>query len=38
MVKPFTGLGYPWGVAVDTAGNLYVTDAGNTRVVKLPVQ
>ncbi len=33
---PFTGLNNPLGVAVDTAGNLYVTDTGNKRVVKLP--
>ncbi len=32
---PFTGLNDPSGVAVDTAGNLYVTDTGNNRVVKL---
>jgi serine/threonine-protein kinase len=35
-VLPFTGLNSPNGVAVDTAGNLYVTDFGNDRVVKLP--
>jgi serine/threonine-protein kinase len=35
-VLPFTGLNYPNGVAVDTAGNLYVTDEGNDRVLKLP--
>jgi DNA-binding beta-propeller fold protein YncE len=28
-VLPFTGLAGPDGVAVDNAGNLYVTDAGN---------
>jgi len=33
---PFTGLNHPYGVAVDAAGNLYVTDEGNSRVVKLP--
>jgi serine/threonine-protein kinase len=35
-VLPFTGLNSPWGVAVDSAGNLYVADSGNGRVVKLP--
>jgi serine/threonine protein kinase, bacterial len=34
-VLPFTGLNDPHGVAMDTAGNLYVT--GNNRAVKLPV-
>jgi serine/threonine protein kinase, bacterial len=37
-VLPFTGLSYalyPWGVAVDTAGDLYVTDGSNNRVLKL---
>ena len=34
-VLPFTGLNYPGGVAVDSAGNLYVTDGGNNRVLKL---
>ncbi|HEX9175994.1 MAG TPA: hypothetical protein VF874_07835 [Mycobacterium sp.] len=34
-VLPFTGLDGPWGVAVDTAGNVYVADTGNSRVVKL---
>jgi serine/threonine-protein kinase len=34
-VLPFTGLNQPGAVAVDTAGNLYVTDNGNNRVVKL---
>ncbi len=34
-VLPFTGLNSPMGVAVDTAGNLHVTDAGNHRVLKL---
>jgi serine/threonine-protein kinase len=33
---PFTGLNRPGGVAVDTAGNIYVADTGNARVLKLP--
>jgi serine/threonine-protein kinase len=33
---PFTGLNRPGGVAVDTAGNIYVTDEGSNRVLKLP--
>jgi DNA-binding beta-propeller fold protein YncE len=35
-VLPFTGLNLPLGVAVDAAGNVYVTDDSNQRVVKLP--
>jgi serine/threonine-protein kinase len=35
-VLPFTGLNAPAGVAVDTAGNLYVTDGLNNQVLKLP--
>ena len=34
-VLPFTGLNQPCAVAVDTAGDLYVIDSGNNRVVKL---
>nr|3WW7_A Chain A, Pizza2 protein [synthetic construct]3WW7_B Chain B, Pizza2 protein [synthetic construct]3WW7_C Chain C, Pizza2 protein [synthetic construct] len=34
-VLPFTGLNTPNGVAVDSAGTVYVTDHGNNRVVKL---
>ena len=33
---PFTGVNDPEGVAVDSAGNLYVADNGNSRVLKLP--
>ncbi len=33
---PFTGLHRPSAVAVDSAGSVYVADAGNGRVVKLP--
>jgi serine/threonine-protein kinase len=33
---PFTGLNRPTGVAVDTAGNVYVADSGNNRVLELP--
>ena len=35
VTLPFTGLNGPAGVAVDTAGNLYVTDVEHNRVVKL---
>jgi serine/threonine-protein kinase len=34
-VLPFTGLNWPSGVAVDTAGNLYVTGTFNSLVLKL---
>lgn len=34
-VLPFTGLTYPSAVAVDASGNVYLTDTGNDRVVKL---
>ena len=37
-VLPFTGLNYPEWVAVDGAGNIYVTDRDNNRVLKLTVQ
>jgi serine/threonine-protein kinase len=33
---PFTGLNRPTGVALDTEGNVYVTDTGNNRVLELP--
>ncbi|MEV6258478.1 serine/threonine-protein kinase PknD [Nocardia sp. NPDC051911] len=32
---PFTGVSLPTGVAVDPAGNVYVTDMGSDRVLKL---
>jgi serine/threonine-protein kinase len=36
ITLPFNGLKGPQGVAVDSAGNVYVADAGNNRVLKLP--
>ncbi|BCI85219.1 hypothetical protein NIIDMKKI_04250 [Mycobacterium kansasii] len=33
---PFTGLKAPAGVAVDSSGAVYVCDAYNNRVLKLP--
>jgi hypothetical protein len=33
-----TGLNQPGRVAVDSTGNLYVTDYDNKRMLKLPVQ
>lgn len=35
VVLPFAGLNGPLGVAVDGAGNVYVAESGNDRVVKL---
>jgi serine/threonine-protein kinase len=35
-VLPFPGLTVPWGVAVDTAGNVYVSEHDNNQVLKLP--
>jgi DNA-binding beta-propeller fold protein YncE len=32
---PFTDLSYPNGLAVDSAGAVYVADSGNSRVLKL---
>jgi DNA-binding beta-propeller fold protein YncE len=37
-VLPFTDLNEPSAVAVDTAGNVYVLDGGNFRVLKLAVR
>jgi serine/threonine protein kinase, bacterial len=34
-VLPFTGLSVPAGVAVDTGGNVYVSDQDNKRVLEL---
>ena len=34
-VLPFTGLNNAWGVAVDTAGAVYVADNANKRILKL---
>jgi serine/threonine protein kinase, bacterial len=36
VALPFNGPDHPSGVAVDSAGNLYVTDDDNNRVLKLP--
>jgi serine/threonine-protein kinase len=35
-VVPFTGLSVPWGIAVDGAGNLYVSEHDSSQVLKLP--
>jgi hypothetical protein len=35
---PFTDLNKPSTVAVDTAGDVYVLDEGNFRVLKLPAR
>jgi serine/threonine protein kinase, bacterial len=31
-----TGLNIPTAVALDSVGNLYITDSGNNRVLMLP--
>jgi serine/threonine protein kinase, bacterial len=36
VTLPFAGLAGPFGVAVDSAGNVYAVDPGNERVVELP--
>ena len=36
IALPFSGLNKPFGVAVDTASNVYVVDQGHNRVLKLP--
>ena len=33
---PFTGISVPWGVVVDAAGNVYVSEHDNNQVLKLP--
>lgn len=33
---PFSGLAHPWGVAVDSSNNVYVTDNESNRILKLP--
>jgi serine/threonine-protein kinase len=37
-VLPFSDLGNPEGVAVDSAGTVTVTDYGNGRVLKLAAE
>jgi serine/threonine-protein kinase len=36
IVLPFTGINDAYGVAVDGAGDIYVTDDGNNQVLELP--
>jgi Legume lectin domain/Chitobiase/beta-hexosaminidase C-terminal domain/NHL repeat len=36
VVLPFSGLSKPAGLAMDGAGNLFVADEGNARVLELP--
>jgi hypothetical protein len=36
IVLPFSGLYGPAGVAVDGAGDLFISDTGNNRVLELP--
>jgi serine/threonine-protein kinase len=33
---PFSGIGVPWGIVVDTAGDVYVSEHDNNQVLKLP--
>ncbi|WP_372516932.1 hypothetical protein [Mycobacterium szulgai] len=35
-VLPFTGISAPWGIAVDGAGNIYITEHDTNVVAKLP--
>jgi serine/threonine protein kinase, bacterial len=34
-VLPFTGVSVPWGIGVDGAGDVYVTEHDNNKVLKL---
>jgi serine/threonine protein kinase, bacterial len=34
-VLPFTGVSVPWGIGVDNAGDVFVTEHDNNKVVKL---
>jgi streptogramin lyase len=36
IVLPFTGLANPWGIALDSDRNVYVTDYGFNHVLELP--
>ena len=38
VVLAFTGLSSPYGVAVDSAGAVYVTEDNTNRVLKLPAR
>ena len=35
-VLPFTGVSVPWGIAVDGAGDVYVTQHDSSQVLKSP--
>lgn len=36
MTLPTSGLNYPYGIAVDSSGNVFIADFFNNRVVELP--